>query len=453
MNLISATYSPDGLKAFLFVSEELCDDYPLVEELKNCCTEKGIVFGIDEKVLKAMTVKRVCNKRIEVARGVPPESGKDARCELLFEFSSAGKPRELEDGRVDHKDLQNIVNVKKDAPLARRIPPVPGKSGTSVLGKEIPPPPSKDVVLKGGKGTVISQDDGNLLVAAIDGGVSVLRGGTIEVRNEKVIPSNVDYSTGNVKFAGNLIIRGTVRAGFSAEAQGDITVERNVEDAVVSCRGDMEIMGGAVGSNKGILKSGSMVKARHIEHFVVESGGDIVVAEDAIHSKLSAENTITAKSLVGGSIFAGVGIDVSTIGASSETKTTVRIGGAGELIKQKYTLLRHLAKLSERTGLAAELMYKVVNESMDENGTLPRAAIERLNTLKNKKKECKIKCNTLQEQICNLDSRIEAFPRPYIKSRKIFPGTVIQFGDYEKIIKKERTNVYVTVEEDTIVFN
>ena len=111
--------------------------------------------------------------RIEVARGVPPRPGVPGHIQMLIDTSGMGKPKTLSDGRVDHRDLGLVVNVKKGTILARKIHPRPGTEGKSVFGKPIPVPPVSDVVLRPGVGTCISEADPDLLVADIDGALGV----------------------------------------------------------------------------------------------------------------------------------------------------------------------------------------------------------------------------------------------------------------------------------------
>ena len=281
--------------------------------------------------------------RIEVARGMPPVQGVAGRIDMLIDISAVGKPRKMSDGSVDHHDIGIVINVKQGQSIARFVPPQPGAEGMTVFGKTIPAPALENINFVAGPGTRISPSDPNLLLAEIDGALNVSTDGKIEVRNEKVINGDIDYSTGNVSFTGNLNILGSIRAGFSVESSGDIKIRDNIEDAVVKCEGNLTIGGGAVGSGEGLIECQGELKAKHIENFTVNIEGDMVVGEDIMHSTIVSAGKVKAKLIVGGTILA-VEIEAETAGSNSETKTILDIG-------RKYVLIEERNALQRKTGL------------------------------------------------------------------------------------------------------
>jgi len=77
-------------------------------------------------------------------------------------------------------------------------------------------------VLPKGKNVEISED-GQSLIAGIDGQVNYIDGKVSVFANYEV-PADVDNSTGNISFVGNVIIRGNVLSGFTVEAGGSVEV-------------------------------------------------------------------------------------------------------------------------------------------------------------------------------------------------------------------------------------
>ncbi|MFA0521933.1 flagellar assembly protein A, partial [Vibrio sp. 10N.222.55.E8] len=86
----------------------------------------------------------------------------------------------------------------------KRIPATKGTAGFTVRGRIIPPIPGKDCLIKPGKGTYISPDDPNLLLAASPG-LPIIKERSIEV-DDALCVSNVDVSTGHIKFKGNVFV-------------------------------------------------------------------------------------------------------------------------------------------------------------------------------------------------------------------------------------------------------
>jgi len=75
-----------------------------------------------------------------VCRGRPRDCanrGTPGSIEVLIDVSQKGKPRVLPGGKVDHRDISYVVNVRKGTPLVKHLPPIPGKDGCNVFGKTV----------------------------------------------------------------------------------------------------------------------------------------------------------------------------------------------------------------------------------------------------------------------------------------------------------------------------
>jgi uncharacterized protein (DUF342 family) len=450
MDRITITKTPDGLKAFIMVPESRVVNYPSVEELKQVLADSEVVYGINESALQQMVMNKTYRVCIEAATGMSPTPAKPGRIDILVDISSRGKPRALPGGRVDLRDIGYIVNVRKNTQLLRSIPSVPGIQGKMVSGKTLSVllPPS--VLLVPGNGTRFLDQERNVLVADIDGAVVVYTNGKAEVLTEKVVPGSIDYSTGNIFFSGNLKIEGTVRSGFAVEAEGNILIGGSVEDAKVSALADVDIVGGAAGSNNGVIKCGGTLKTRHIQNFSVQAQ-HVVVSEDLVHCDIWAEATIIAKTIVGGTVSAGTSIDADSVGTVAEAKTVVDLGGMTVLLKQKSGLLRNIMTVTAEIGNLKGTIFSLVCDEMDENGELPEASFVRLNNLKKKNCELIDKNAWIQKDIESLDEKLKSRITPMLRARTVFPNTVVKTGKMEKTIKEKLVNVVITAENDEIV--
>lgn len=448
---ISVTNSPDGMKAFLYVSLILEGDYPTEEDLLDALKERGVTTGVDPDALVLMGKQLACNTYIEVARGITPTAGVPGSIEVLVDVSHKGKPRVLPGGKVDHRDISYVVNVRKGTPLVRHIPPISGKDGCNVFGKPVLAPVPKDQPLSRGKGTTVLPDDPNVLVADINGAVVVHPNGKVDVVDDKVISGNIDYSTGNVRFAGNLKVNGTVRAGFEIDVEGDCHISGNVEDAKITSLGDIEIIGGAVGQTKGALKCAGALKIKHIANFNALAGGDIFILEDAIHCTISSEGSVRAKSVVGGTVSAWKTIEAETIGTEAEAKTIVDLGGKYVLMQHKYALLKELADVTGQIGTVKEGMFLLVRDEMGPAGDLTDGAHERLTAFKKKHRAGIKRCSDVQAEMETLDKKLENSPVPFVKAATMYPNTLIKFGGIEKLIDQKLVHARITVDGDKIV--
>lgn len=450
MSDISIYSTNDGLKAYLFVPEAYKGFYPDTDILLKYLNDKGVVYGINMGTIEQMVSEGVCNKRILVAEGLPAEPGVDGHLEILVDTSGIGKPKKLADGRVDHKDLKKVINVKKNDKLIRRVPPQPGKDGYTIFGTKIMAPSPNDAFFKVGAGTEISEENPDILIAAHDGAVKLNHKGEIEVRTAKVVTGDIDYSTGNISFSGDLKVQGTVRAGFAVEAHGNLLIGGSVEDAEVTCTGNMEIIGGAVGSGSGKLDCGGTLKVHHIENFNVTAGGHIIVSDTILHSAIKTEEYLNAKTLVGGKIEAAQGITVDTIGASSETKSVITVGSAYLLMQEKKLFLEKVAELAAKLNTCKDDMYNCVKNGMDDTGYLSDEDTAELDILKERRSKIIRQLTELENKIKEIDDALEEMPNPVITAKKIFPVTIIRFGLVEKIVKENLHNVIISADGNKI---
>jgi uncharacterized protein (DUF342 family) len=435
----------------LNVSRILEGDYPTIDDLIDALTKRGVITGIDSDALSLMEKRLVCNTFIEVARGIAPTAGTSGSIEVLVDVSHKGKPRVLPGGKVDHRDISYVVNVLKGTPLVRHIPPIPGKEGCNVFGKPVLAPVPKDQQFSRGKGVATMPNDPNVLIADITGAIVVYPNGKVDVVDDKIISGNIDYSTGNVRFSGNLQVNGTVRAGFEIDVEGDCSIGGNVEDAKITSLGDIEILGGAVGQTKGALKCAGDLKIRHLANFSVLAGGDILVLEDAIHCTISSEGSVKAKSIVGGTVSAWKTIEAETIGTEAEAKTIVDLGGKYVLMRHKYMLLKELADVTGEIGRVKEGMFLLVRDEMDPAGELSDGARERLTARKKKHRDGIKRCSDIQTEMETLDKKLDNSPIPFVKAATVHPNTLIKFGGAEKLIDQKLVHARITVDGDKIV--
>ncbi len=431
--------------------ENFTENYPTCGQLIKGLRSKGVVYGIKEEELFHIVSERICGKRILIAEGLPCKEGVAGHIEILIDTSGKGRPKELDDGSVDHKDLRYVINVSKGDKLAKHIPPKPGKNGCGVSGKEIKAPLPYDTYFKIGTGTEIDNNDPDYLIASTDGAVVLNDDGTIEVKTTKIINGDIDYSTGNISFSGDLKIRGIVKSGFSVNTDGNLVIEGNVEDAEAVCTGNIEINGGAVGSGNGVITSGGFLKVRHLENFKVKSGKSIIVTDSILHSSVSTEEHLKAKTIIGGIITTTRGVDAGTIGAESETKTIIKVSSVYLLLQQKQMLERKIEDFQNEIVSCKEEMFVVVRDGMNEEGKLGVEDNEKVEKLKDKKKLILSKIDELKSRIEKITEEIRKNPNPLIKAEKIFPNTIVRFGLRERIIKEVLKRITISSPGEKII--
>lgn len=242
--LIKIELTPDKMRAFLEIDSPDPDTaWPTYDEVLNEVKEAGITFGVKEMVLRRVVEEKVASP-VLIAEGKPAIKGEDAVVTFKFE-TERGKliPKEMEDGSVDHRELSLVQNVRKGQVLVERKPPTPGIPGKNVLGEDIKAAGGKDLLVIAGKNTYWEDEKKERLIAAIDGQPSLV-GRKVSVLTVYHVPGNVGYATGNIDFAGSVVIHGDIENGFVVKAEGDVTVGGNVEGGSIYADGNITIRGG-----------------------------------------------------------------------------------------------------------------------------------------------------------------------------------------------------------------
>jgi uncharacterized protein (DUF342 family) len=380
--------------------------------VKEKIIQAGITFGIlDNEIENA--VQTVANhhksvKGIPIAQGAESVSGRDGYVQYDFETESKEYGFTiLPDGRIDYRNIKNIPMVKKDARVARIIEPKTGVKGTDIFGKAIEPKLGKTAVLIAGNGVHVSEDHKEYF-ASIDGTI-VLNGSLIEVMDSYIVQGDVDYSTGNISFTGNVLVNGTVLEGFEIKAGGDIIVAKNVESARMEAGRDIIIVGGILGKGKGLISASRDIKVGYVQNARLEAQGDIIIKNFAVNSYLFTSKNLILKeqrgSLIGGEAYAQKSIDLKHLGSPAGTKTYVE-AGTDYLLKRKLVELDDIIQFCEQNIAKIDQSLKSVahdaiknKEILSTKQNLIKKAIEKKAELENRLKIISIRKADLQDQL------------------------------------------------------
>ncbi len=377
----------EELSASVRILPPLGNPWPAVEEVRGELAQMGIVFGVDDKALEKIVSERRAKEWVEVARGIPPINGKDARFVYHVDLHKA-KPKEINESKVDMKDLGVVVNVKADQELLEKIPPQLSSDGTSVYGKPITAILAKDKALPAGKNTRASED-GLHLYAAIDGCV-IVQEGKVHVQPIFQVEGDVDYGTGNIDFIGDVLVKQTLREGFEIKAGGNVTIGGVVEGATITAEGNIEIKGGIRGMGKAFLTAKGGILAGYLDQCTLEAGNDVVVKNAIMHSTIRAKGNVIAQGakglIVGGTVHAGSQIRCETLGNEMGTKTDVYAGVNPLAIQEKTQTEKDLAE--------REKQFQEITKNID---FLKK--VESLGKLDNEKRQILLKLTQAKFQI------------------------------------------------------
>lgn len=304
------------------------------DELMKDLKFKKIGFGIKNDVIdEAFSDMHYCTDYV-IAEGKPVRQGCDGKIEYLFNTNPNLKPALNEDGTVDFFNLNLISPCKEGQVVAKLVPADHGEDGVDVYGAYVDPKEVKEPRFDYGRSLKVSED-GSELISEINGNV-MLVGTTVFVSNIYEV-NDVDTSTGNIEYDGDIHVAGNVKAGFTVEATGNIEIKGVVEGAQVKAGGDIIIARGMNGMGKGTITAGRNIVSKFIENATARADG-YIHAEAIMHSDVVSKGDVivTGKKgfITGGCVRALGNVEAKIIGSTMGVDTDIQVG-ADPTIKLK----------------------------------------------------------------------------------------------------------------------
>ncbi|MFY9188106.1 MAG: FapA family protein [bacterium] len=243
------------------IDEDIIEESPPTvdpRQVTMALKNQGIVVGIDVGAIAALMANPTDAPRV-VARGLAPTPGQDASVELKFEQETSFHIPTDDSQKIDWRKLIHVPTVKVGDELAVKHSLRPGKPGLSVTGEVLAPPKPKDVELKAGEGCKVVD---NMSVVATRNGRPAMVQGRIVVFPVLVQEQGVKLSTGNIKFDGDVVVKGNVEDNMAVEAGGDIDIMGNANNASLKASGRVVVYKNLIG---GSVQAGG-VGLLHLKH-------------------------------------------------------------------------------------------------------------------------------------------------------------------------------------------
>lgn len=336
-----------------------------------------------------------------VAEGKASVEGVDGRFELSPELAppEPEPPADGEEPSFDHYGRSAFIIVEQGQVVGTLHKHTEAEDGMDVRGEVIKATPGRPCQLKFDDSVELHDD----------GSVTALRRGRVEMSATRLsidpvleIAESVDFSTGNVKFPGDVLIGKGVRDCFEVEVGGNLEVVELVEAAEVTSKGSVVLLRGMAGRGKGTLLAGGDLEAKYLDGAQVTVKYDLRVQREVTNCTTHVGRCVRSPSctVVGGELWARFGGEVRTLGGEAEAETLVRIGvdaemdacarmlesllpqtvGRIERARQELADIQHTA--SKPTPSQAETITRLEFEIASEQARFPaiRAAIERVLT-------------------------------------------------------------------------
>lgn len=231
---------------YLTIKEEMITENHLkIEDIYQKLKDMGIRTGWDQEEMQK-ACEAMHPGQYLIASGSMPKAGQHGRLELLVDTErKKGGPKELDDGSIDFRELQYFPSVEQGQLIAVLHPPIPGSPGLTVTGEMIPPAPVLPLSIRAGQGVRFDEEQGKILAEASGRPEIALMGMTakVSVLPKLEIQQDVDLSTGNISFTGDVEISGNVIEDMKVNAEGHLLIKGTVSQANLTAGQSIEIRG------------------------------------------------------------------------------------------------------------------------------------------------------------------------------------------------------------------
>lgn len=431
--------SYDKMSAWLMVFPPIGTGEELNREmLDNALGKKQVAFGIDEGVLERITEEKQYFQLFLIARGQKAVHGEDG---YIVDYYSRVIERKFEvdeHDRVDYMSLNLVQNADKGDVICEAVPATKGVPGRTVYNQEISAKDGRDAKLPKGRNTEISED-GTKLLACQAGHVEFASGG-FKIKTVLEIDSNVDYTTGNINFLGDVHIKGDVCSGFSVQAVGDITVDGVVESGTVEAGGDLIVVKGIVGDRDAVIRSHHDIYVKYIASSIVHVKGNLHT-DSILHSDVYCDGEVKVcagkGTVIGGTIRAARGMEAKIVGSKSGSPTTVILGGQPCANFEKKILLKEMEELEKEA------------KRLERQPESP-ARTARMNKIRLDLSISRVKLGRFEQELEKIKEKLEEQGGSRLKCQIAYPGLSLSIGDETRQLDRETSSCNARLVEGEI---
>lgn len=425
--------SADKLYAWVMVFPPTGEGRELTRKmLYRAMEDQGITYGVDQRLADRLAHDdHRYFKLFLIAQGKPAFDGKNGN---IVDYFPRVVERVLtvdEYDQVDYTALNLIHNVKEGQEICRLIRPTEGEPGRTVLDQEIPAKSGKAVTLPKGRNTEISED-GDVLTASSAGHVE-FTGRSFQVKPVLDIPGDVDFSTGSIKFLGDVNIKGDVLTGFTVRAMGSIWVGGVIEaGSTVEAGGDLTVVKGILGDGNTTVRAQRCVFAKYIENATIYVR-DNLQTDAIISAGIYCDGEVLVRSgrgvIMGGRVWAAKKVSATTVGSKSERRTSIVLGGLPCTSFEQEQIRRELKDL------------EIEHERLECQPDSPVKA-SLLSKVRVKLSTTELRLQQLEEDLQDVEKALSGKEEEgRLECGTAYPGTEIRIGDEMLRLQREERQV------------
>lgn len=378
------------------------------EMIRRALNSQGVVEACyDDEKITAFVDHPVYNEPFEVAAAIQPVDGHDAYIQYNFETDPKKlKPKISETGQINYKEQNQIQNVIADQPLAQKIPAERGKGGKTLFGRYLEAKNGKDIQIQLGANVKLDTD-GVTIKAEIDGEVMLVNG-KVSVHPVKYLDA-VNVKTGDIKFVGTVIIKGSVEEGYKVEAT-NIEVNGIVDKSRLEATGNIIVRQGIFGKGEGVVKAGKSLWAKFINDTTVEVEENVIVYDSIVNSNITAMKNIVVRGkkaqIIGGHLLATEEICAKKVGSPGGGTETILEVGIDPRAKKRLEELQTMQAKSTKEYENCDLDIQTLEQQKKLRKKLPQEKEEKLQSLKERCAQISTELEEMTKEINSIQSHL-----------------------------------------------
>ncbi|EGW52633.1 hypothetical protein HMPREF1022_00401 [Desulfovibrio sp. 6_1_46AFAA] len=298
-------------------------------------------------------------------------------------------------------------------------------------------------VLPGGANTQVDPAYPNYLLSTSNGYV-FYNNGKITVKRLLNVRQDVSFRTGNIFFVGDMAVHGSVRSGFSVQAN-NLRIMGMVEGGVARARRDLMVDGGARGGagQHCLLDAGDKLLTPFLEKIEARARGNMVVEKYCLYSTVYAgANMVVREQVYGSTINAYGSVYVGRqLGNKAAISTKIYLGYDPLSIRQLEKIDKIISGLSQSITHLKAVAGHLPPDANEASRKLARLVEQRERIMKQRTELwSKLYLDENYMQNCRL-----------MVPGKVYPGVEISVGRAFMLVERPYENVLFRLCYDDII--
>lgn len=298
-------------------------------------------------------------------------------------------------------------------------------------------------VLPGGANTRVDPAYSNYLLSTSNGYV-FYNNGKITVKRLLNVRQDVSFRTGNIFFVGDMAVHGSVRSGFSVQAN-NLRIMGMVEGGVARARRDLMVDGGARGGagQHCLLDAGDKLLTPFLEKIEARARGNMVVEKYCLYSTVYAgANMVVREQVYGSTINAYGSVYVGRqLGNKAAISTKIYLGYDPLSIRQLEKIDKIISGLSQSITHLKAVAGHLPPDANEASRKLARLVEQRERIMKQRTELwSKLYLDENYMQNCRL-----------MVPGKVYPGVEISVGRAFMLVERPYENVLFRLCYDDII--